>query len=153
MATFNSDLIAVGQQTQSVPAGAIRSVAGSVTLPANTELSSVTSDVIGLFSMPGVNSYIVDFWLDNPILDSTNTLRWNLSDGTNLIIPTGTFATSNAALRIVGQANGAAAHALIGSGVRYTAVTPIVINVTTGAGATIGASAVVIYFNFNIAIV
>lgn len=151
IATFNSNLVTAGQQCKSVAPGTISPVFGSVTIAANTTLASTTSDTIQLFSMPGPSSHLVGGWLDNPILDSTNTLRWSLTDGTNAIIPNATFATSSAALRIVLQNNGAAAHILMGSGVTYTVNTPIYIAINTGAGATIGGTAVVIYFCFFVA--
>ena len=147
MAAYNSTLVNVGQQTPSVAPGTVRPVVGSVVIPANTTLN--LNDTIPLFSMPGPSSHIVGGWLDFPILDSGNTIRLQLLDA--LASPTtivAAFGGLNAALRVVIEVS--AATATIGSAIAYTAATAVFLKVSTGAGASVGGTAVTIYFEFSI---
>ena len=148
MATdYPSNLANAGQQTKSVYPGTVSPVYGSVTIAANTTLA--LNDTLSLMTMPGPSSHIVGGWVQLPILDSGDTIRLKLWDGTNNII-TGLHA--NAANNVVIESS--AVLALIGSGVSYvggSALGPIQLKVTTGAGVSVGGSAVVVYFCINVA--
>lgn len=153
MATYNSNLVNAGQQTKSIPPGTVTPVYGSVAIPANTTLA--TSDTLQLFSMPGPSSHIVDGWLDFPILDTGgNTIRLQLKD--SLTSPTtiiAAFGGLNAALRVVLPVS--AATATIGSAITYNTTNgpipnAVFLNVSTGAGASVGGSIVTVGFYFGI---
>jgi hypothetical protein len=141
--TINSDIVAAGQGTPSVYPGTVKCVYGSVTIPAGT--SFATTDSLVLFSAPGPNTSIVGFWLDIPALTGLPTL--SLTDGTNTIATV--TSTVAAAGGFVDEATNTT-HAKIGNGVQYTSATAIKLIPVTGTTSTVGASAVVLYFAFDI---
>lgn len=142
--TINSDIVAAGQGTKSVYPGTISPVYGSVTIPAGT--SFATTDALVLFSAPGPNSSIVDFWIDFPPLTGLGT--FTLTDGTNTIA---TVTSTAAAAGGYVDETGVAAYGKIGVGVQYTAPTTIKLVPLTGTTSTTGAAALVLYFKFGVA--
>lgn len=145
MAVFNSNLVAAGQQTKSIPPGTAAAVFGSVSIGASTTLSQVAPDTIQICSAPGPSSHLVAGWFDFPEIDSGSTLRMSFGDGTNVIVAS-TALTTWTASRYVLETAGVATHAKMGSGLTWTVDTPLFWTVTTSSGAATVASIVVIYF-------
>lgn len=143
--TINSDLVAAGQGTPSVYPGTVRPVYGSVSIPGTT--SFATTDALVLFSAPGPNTSIVDFWLDIPAL--TGLATFTLTDGTNTIATvTSTVAGAGGYV----DESAIAAHGKIGKGVQYTTGTVIKLVPLTGTTSTTAlTTAVVVYFYFGLA--
>lgn len=148
MATYNSNLVSVGQNVPSVYPGTERPVYGSVSIPSNTTLA--TTDTIVLFSVPGPSSHIKDFWIDLPDLESgSTTLTLNLVDSESSPNTIVSASTAGQAGGFISTVN--ADHGKVGNGVTYTSPSAIKLVPNTAAGSTNGASAQVIYFGFAIA--
>lgn len=148
MATFNSDLITVGQGSKSVVPGTVCPVFGRIAIAASTTLSQVAPDTMPVCYAPGPSSHLLGGWFTLPILDSSNTLRMSFGDGTNLIIASATITTWNAAQRqnLEDITPGAVVTPLMGSAVTYTTDTLLRWTVTTTSGAATAASVLYIYF-------
>lgn len=120
-------------------------MSGRVAIPASTTLSSVNADKIQLFSMPGPGSHLGSLWIQFPILDSSNTLRMSLNDGTLVLIANSIYTTWNAELTIFFPVAASTAN-YFGPAVTYAVDTPIYLSVDTGSGAATAAS--ILYINF-----
>lgn len=148
MATYSSNLITAGQGTKSIVPGAAVVVSGSVAIPASTTLSQVTPDVIRLFYMPGPQSYLRDLQFQIPILDSSNTLRMSLGDGTNTLIASTAITTWNAAQYYKWPVVGTTVVGLADTAVAtYSVDTLIQFSVVTTSGAATAASIITLYFS------
>lgn len=149
MATYNSNLIAAGggSGTPSILPGTSRPVYGSITIASNT--SFATTDTMPLFFIQGPNAaHISSFWIDFPALDGGAGLGISLVD--SLSTPTTIIASSTTA-RAGGQvSNLNAAHGTVGNGVSYQAPNLLFLKPSTASTNTTGASATVIYFEFDI---
>lgn len=150
MATYNSNLIVAGggQATPTIIPGTKRAVYGSITIAANTTIA--LNDTMPLFNVQGPNAaHIVSFWFDFPILDGGNTLTLSLID--TLASPTTIVSASTTprAGGFVSHIN--AVHATFGSAISYQAPNLLFLKAAAGATNSVGGSAVVIYFDVDIA--
>jgi hypothetical protein len=150
VATYPSNLILAGggQATPSIVPGTLRPVTGSVVIPAGVTIGA--NDSLPLFNISsGSAAHICDFMLDSPALDSGATLTMSLQDSTT---PTpNTIIAASTAFRAGGILTSAnAARATMGMAVSYTSSNLIRLTAIAAAGASVGASAVTIFFYFAI---
>jgi len=150
VATYNSNLIIAGggQANPSVVPGSGRPVLGSVTIAAGVTIA--LNDTFPLFYIgAGSAAHITSYWLDSPALDSGATLTMSMLDSTTPT-PTTFFSAVTGFRAGAVLTSGTAARASMGSAVNYVAPNLIFLRAAAGAGANVGASPVVVYFEFDI---
>lgn len=156
MATYNSNIIAGGANVNSAGSSSGQAVAGypqgphwvlgSVTIASNTTLA--TTDTLPLFYVGGPSNHIGNFWFDFPAVDGGTTLALALLDSNTTATTIFTGKTTARAGGWLDETD--AAHATIGAAVSYTASSLIYLKPSTAATNTSGATAVIIYFGFEI---
>ena len=145
--SVNSNLIIAGQGAKSTMPGTLTPVSGSIVIPLNTSFS--TADKLNLFQMSGADGYINGGWIDFPALDAGSGLTFKLWDGTNTFFTGNTVAQAGGFVTLIGAAT-VSQHGFFGQGTLYTTTTTIILVPTHTSTNTTGASALTIYFNFEI---
>lgn len=151
MATYPSNLVLAGggQANPSIMPGTAKPVYGSVTIPAGVTIGA--NDTMPLFSISsGSAAHILNYLIDSPALDSGATLTVSMLDSTTPT-PT-TFFAAQTGFRAGGILTSATAgRASLGAAVNYVAPNLIFLRAIAAAGANVGGTPVVVYFEFEIA--